>query len=234
MKDQHMLVNSNATASQRKTAITLITVNVLSLFAMAHHPTAHGESGTGLLNALVAMGGLNQFIHGALIATTLITWLCLVEFSTSGFKHWLVRNALLLYSFGTLAMTGAALINGFVSIRLADQLLHASADLQQGGPLLLQFSWAVNQTLVGFAVIAMCAGIACWSLHLCSGSKHARILGIAGLIMAITQIGMQWIHHGNYDVHQMMVFVVWHALWCIAIAFLMLGREKHANTVKAE
>ena len=45
---------------------------------------------------------------------------------------------------------------------------------------------------------------------------------------------MQWIHRGNYDVHQMMVFVVWHALWCIAIAFLMLGREKHANTVKAE
>ena len=229
MRDQHMLVNLTPTSSQRNAAIILITVNVLSLFAMLHHPVAHGDSHTGFMQSLISMAGLNQLVHGALIATTLITWLCLVEFSAHNFKKALVRNAILLYSLGSFAMVGAALTNGFVIIRLAEQLTQSSNELQAASPLLFQMTWAINQTLTAFAVIAMCAGIAAWSIHLLSGTKHARILGIAGLVMVAVQIGMQWVHHGNYDVHQMLIFVVWHAAWCIAIAFLMLDKIKHTN-----
>lgn len=225
MKDQSTLLNSTPQTSQRIAAIILITVNVLALLAMLHHPTAHGDSHAGFLQSLVSMGGLSQLVHGALIATTLITWLCLVEFSTPHLQQALVRNGILLYSIGSFAMVGAALTNGFVIIRLAEQLMQSSAELQAASPLLFNMTWAVNQTLVGFSVIAMCAGIACWSVHHLSGTKYARILGVAGLIMTIVQLGMQWIHHGNYDVHQMLVFVVWHALWCIAIAVLMLRKS---------
>ena len=210
--------------------MTLITVNVLSLLAMAHHPVADHDSNTGFMQSLISMGGLNQLVHGVLIATTLVTWLCLVEFSANSLKQALVRNGMLLYSLGSFAMAGAAMTNGFVITRLAEGLVNSPTELQAASPLHFQLTWAVNQTLVGFAVIAMCAGIACWSVHLLSGSKHARILAVAGLVMVAVQMGMQWLHHGNYDVHQMMVFVVWHALWCIAMAFLMLDNAKHGNT----
>jgi hypothetical protein len=230
MKDQNMLARSSSNASHRNAAITLITVSVLSLFAMAHHPTAHGDSAGDVLQSLNTMSGLNQIVHGALIATTLITWLCLVEFSVHKLKQALIRNGMLLYSLGTFAMVGAAMINGFVISRLAQQLVQSSDQLQTASPILFQLTWAVNQTLVGFAVVAMCAGIACWSIHLLSGSKHVRILAVAGLVMIVIQLAMQWIHHGNYDVHNMLVFVVWHALWCIAMAFLMLGKAKHMDT----
>lgn len=227
MKDQTTLANLAPSSSHRIAAIVLITVNVLSVLAMAHHPTASTESPTVFMQTLIWIRGLNQLVHGGLIATTLITWLCLVEFSAHNLKQVLVRNGILLYSLGTFAMVGAAMTNGFIITRLAESLLQSSNDLQAASPLLFQFTWAVNQTLTGFAVITMCAGIACWSLHLISGGKHARILGIAGLIMTMIQIGMQWTHHGNYDVHQMLIFVVWHSLWCIAIALLMLGKAKH-------
>jgi hypothetical protein len=229
MKDQTSLANSVPSSSHRIAAIVLITVNVLSVLVMAHHPTASMESPVGFMQTLISIRGLNQLVHGGLIATTLINWLCLVEFSAHNLKQALIRNGILLYSLGTFAMVGAAMTNGFIITRLAEGLLQSASGLQAASPLLFQFSWAVNQTLVGFAVITMCAGIACWSLHLISGTKHARILGIAGLVMTIIQIGMQWIHHGNYDVHQMLVFVVWHSLWCIAIALLMQGKAKHAN-----
>lgn len=226
MKDQNTDVIPAPAPSQRIAAIVLISVNVLSMFAMLHHPTAQGDSQTGFMQSLVSMGGLNQLVHGALIATTLITWLCLLEFSAPKWKQALVRNGILLYSLGTFAIVGAALTNGFVIIRLAEALMQSPAGIQSASPMLFQLTWAVNQTLTGFAVIAMCAGIACWSVHLFSGTTYARILGVFGLVMAFAQIAMQWIHHGNYDVHQMLVFVVWHALWCIAIAILMLRQAK--------
>ena len=229
MKDQNTLVNSTPHSSQRIAAIILITVNVLSMLAMLHHPVAHGDSHTGFMQSLISMGGLNQLVHGVLIATTLITWLCLVEFSTHNLKQALVRNGILLYSLGSFAMVGAAMTNGFVIIRLAEGLIQSSAELQAASPLLFKMTWAVNQTLTGFAVIAMCAGIASWSAHLLSGTKYARILAVAGLVMAIVQVGMQWIHHGNYDVHQMLIFVVWHSVWCVGIAVLMLGKAKHMD-----
>lgn len=222
MKDKNMLLNTTPASSQRIAAITMITVNVLSMLAMMHHPVADHDSNTGFVQSLVSMGGLNQLVHGALIATTLITWLCLVEFSAHNLKQAIVRNGILLYSLGSFAMVGAAMTNGFVIIHLAEGLQQSSNELQAASPSLFQLTWAVNQTLTGFAVIAMCAGIACWSVHLLSGSKYARILAVAGLVMATVQVGMQWIHHGNYDVYQMLIFVIWHALWCIAIAILML------------
>ncbi len=224
MKDQNTDVNSTPVSSQRIAAIVLIAVNVLSTFAMMHHPTAHGDSHTGFLQSLNAISGLNQLVHGALIAFILTTWLCLIEFSMPNWKRASVRNGILLYSVGIFAMIGAALTNGFVLIRLAEDLANASNELQAASSLIFKLTWAVNQTFDNLGVIAMCAGIACWSIHLLSGSKYARLLGIAGLVMVIAQMGMQWIHHGHFGVHEMLVFVVWHSLWCIAMAVLMLRK----------
>jgi hypothetical protein len=225
MKDQNIFMNSSPSPSHRTAAIMLIAVSVLSVMMMAHHPTASTESPTDFMQTLISIRGLNQLVHGGLIATTLITWLCLIEFSAHDLKQALVRNGILLYSLGTFAMVGAAMTNGFIISRLAESILQSSTNLQAASPLLFQFTWSVNQTLDGFAVITMCTGIACWSIHLISSTKHARLLGVAGLVMASVQIVLQWTQHGNYDIHQMLIFVVWHSLWCINIAFLMLRKQ---------
>jgi len=225
MKEQNTDIHSTPSSSLRNAAFVLIAVNVLGLMAMLHHPVAHGASHTDLMQSLISMGGLNQLVHGTLIATVLTTWLCLFEFAMPAWKHTTVRNGILLYSLGTFAMVGAAMTNGFVIIRLAEGLRQSSNELQAASPLLFQLTWAVNQTLTGFGVIAMCAGIASWSLHFLSGAKHTRIFAVAGLLMVVMQIGMQWIHHGNFNVHQMLIFVAWHAAWCIAVAILMLRKD---------
>ena len=227
MKDQNTDVISTLAASGRIAAIALITVNVLSMFAMMHHPVAHADSHTSFLQSLTNISGLNQLVHGSLIATMLITWLSLVEFAVPAWKQASVRNGILLYSIGIMAMLGAALTDGFVIIHLAKGLLDASSELQAASPLLFKMTWAINQTLAGFSVIMLCAGIGCWSVHLLSGTRYARLLAIAGLLMVAVQLGMQWIHHGHFGVTEMLVFVVWHSLWCIAMALLVLRKATH-------
>lgn len=225
MKDKNTDANSAATASQRTAAIVLIVVNVLSTVAMMHHPTAHGDSYSGFLQSVNAIRGLNQLVHGALIAFVLITWLCLIEFALPHWKRASVRNGILLYTVGIFALIGAALTNGFVLIRLAEDLANASNELQAASPLLFKLTWAVNQTFDNLGVIAMCAGIASVSLHLLSSTKVARLLGIAGLVMVVAQLGMQFIHQGHFGVHEMLIFVAWHSLWCIAMAMLVLRKS---------
>jgi hypothetical protein len=235
MKNQNIATHF-AASHQRNAAITLIVVNVLSVVVMAHHPTASTHSALGFIQSLVAMRSLNQWVHGVLIATTLITGLCLLEFSVHNLKQIHVRNGMVLYALGALAMAVAALTNGFVITRMADGLLQSPAALQAASPLAFQLTWAVNQTLAEFAVIAMCAGIACWSMQLLIGaglSKYARTLGGIGLLLTTMQMLMQWLQHGNYGVPQMLVFVLWHGLWCIGIAFLMLARAKQTAPVMA-
>lgn len=226
MKDQNTDVNSAPASSRRTAAVVLIAVNVLSTVAMMHHPTAHGDSHSGFLQSLNAISGLNQLVHGALIAFILITWLCLIEFAIPNWRRASVRNGILLYTVGIFAMIGAALTNGFVLIRLAEDLANASTELQAASPLMFKITWAVNQTFDNLGVIAMCAGIASWSVHLLSGTKYTRLLGVAGLVMVVLQLGMQWIHHGHFGVHEMLVFVIWHSLWCIAMALSMLAKSK--------
>jgi hypothetical protein len=226
MNNQGIAANSVA-SHQRFAAITLIVVNVLGVLVMAHHPTASTHSALGFMQTLVAMRGLNQWVHGVLIGTTLITGLCLLEFSAHSLKQLYVRSGMVLYALGALAMAGAALINGFVITRLAEALLQSPATLQAASPLAFQLTWAINQTLAEFGVSMMCAGIACWSMQLLNGiSKYARTLGGLGLLLTLMQMLLQWLQQGHYGVPQMLVFVLWHGLWCIGIAFLMLARAK--------
>ena len=97
----------------RTSGLAIVVGVIVSVAMMSHHPTGGGHAGAAGVAEAAHVAGLNRFVHGALIAASLV-----LAFGFQGFAAQLARPlarfALLLYVAGTAAMVGAALVNGFV------------------------------------------------------------------------------------------------------------------------
>src|SRR5689334_7401672 len=127
-------------------ARVLLASALISMFAMAHHPTAHGVPPAELLRALIEKQALNAWVHGTLIALLLATTWALVELSAwRGLHRAPVRAAVLLQWTGVLAMIVAALVSGFLTTRIATRFVDAGAAGLEQARALLAAGWEVNQ-----------------------------------------------------------------------------------------
>ena len=225
----HPVASSSSPHARRVAAIALIVVNLLSIPAILHHPTAGPHDAASLVAAITRIGAFNAAIHGTLIALMLTTWLALGEFSAwRGAGRALVRCAGQLYGAGVAAMTGAALINGFVIVRLARDVARVGVE-----PFaqMSRLCWAFNQTLAATGLILLSLGIAAWSLHLLHERGRARALGAYGLLATLICIGGYATGAFVLDVHGMVILICTHTLWLVGAGLLMLrsAREPSAS-----
>lgn len=166
-------------------AATLFGASALEVLAMAHHPTAHGNSGDALVGAVTRIDGQNAIVHAAMIAMLLAVWIALGEYSAWRGARTATRIAGRLYAAGVAAMVGAALVNGFAMEAVATRALAAGGDAVHDAARLFPLAWALNQALAGFGVFALSLGIAAWSTELWRGpGRLARITAGYGVTMA--------------------------------------------------
>jgi hypothetical protein len=121
-------------------------------------------------------------------------------------------------------MVGAALVSGFISTGVSALLPHATAvDLQINLQILL-LCRVLNQSCANFAVVAMSAGIVCWSLDLCRNSGSLRAVGVFGCLVGLVPALALLFGELRLDVHGMTEVVVAQSAWNIAVALLMIYR----------
>jgi hypothetical protein len=158
------------TANARPAAALLIAAPALSVLGMAHHPTGHGQ-GAALLASLAAMGPLANLVHGALLALMLAQLIGQAGLAAQlGWQRLPVLGAAIAQLAGALALTGAAVINGFATPMLARRLMDAGyTGLEQLRPPLWLLSaqaqaWAQIGT-GAWAVALALWGLAVWPRH---------------------------------------------------------------------
>ncbi|WP_197042179.1 hypothetical protein, partial [Sandarakinorhabdus oryzae] len=143
----------------RLTAALLMATAALSVIGMAHHPTGHGHGAT-LLESLAAIGPTAGLVHGALLAVMLAQLIGQAGLAGRlGWPRLVVQGAFLAQAAGALALTGAAVVNGFTLSPLAQSMVAAGyTQPDQFRPLL----WALFAQAQAWAQI----GTAAWALAL--------------------------------------------------------------------
>lgn len=212
-------------SSTRLPAIVLISAGVVGALVMTLHPTAQGMGATARLNSLTMISALAMHVHMAMIASVVSLWLALAYiakcFPLSGWIWLAVR----LYSIGTAAMLGAALVSGFITGDYLGRVLpKLSAAEDALPPILLAFS--TNQVLSGFGTIFMSAAIAAWSMALVrTHGPLARGCGIYGIISGLACIVAYATGFLSFDVVGMTAVVVAHGAWYSLLGTWLLRRR---------
>jgi hypothetical protein len=210
-------------AAARAAGALLIGGSILEIAAMAHHPSVHAHDLAAVLVQLRALSAASAWVHGVLIALMLTVFFALTEFAWQrGITRPAIRAGLIAYAAGVVAMMGAALVDGFVTPRvaiLAEGL--GAADLSITAQL-LHLCILFNQALAHLGAIAMSVAIIAWSLDLLRRAGFERALGAAGIAIGLGCVAALIAGVLQLDVHGMMLVLVLQAAWTIGVGVLLL------------
>jgi len=212
-----------AGTTTRLAGVILLAASVLEIAVMAHHPTVHRADIAEVVEQISRLAWLDGVVHGVLMGLMLLVVYGFSEFALRrGLERPLIRAGAIAYGAGALVMLGAALVDGFVVTGVASLTPHGTAvDLQINAQLLI-LCRVMNQSCANFGVVAMSAGIGCWSLDLLRDGGQRRMTGVLGcLVSAVPAIALMCgLMH--LDVHGMMAVLLLQALWNVAVGVLML------------
>src|SRR4051794_36982689 len=152
-------------------------------FALAH-PQLNSRQLAGVMRELAAGATFNGWIHGSLIALYLCIATGFVGVSRRlGFARPAAPAGLVFFSAGTLAMMGAAVINGFALGIFAGRYpeLHPEQSAALGSAINMVGSIAA--VWAGIGAVATSAAILAWSSLLVRRAGGLRIIGGAGLAL---------------------------------------------------
>lgn len=151
--------------NDRLAGAALAGASILSIVAMAHHPSGPGH------------GLLTQLVHGTMIAIVLVAFAGYVRLAARrGLDRFFNLLALVAYGAGAAANVLAATINGFVVERVVAN--GVSEDI-------LRLCWEFNQALAYGAVYATSFAFLSWGADLARAPGLRRIVGLVGLAAAL-------------------------------------------------
>ena len=194
---------------------------------MAHHPSVHAHDLATVLVQLQALSAVSAWVHGVLIALMLIVFFALTEFAWQrGITRPAIRAGLIAYAVGVVAMTGAALVDGFVTPRVAMLSPGVSATDLQVTAQLLKLCMLFNQALASLGAVAMSVGITAWSVDLMRGAGAERALGVFGVAIGLGSAGALILGALQLDLHGMMLVLLLQVIWTTGVGVLLL-RTRH-------
>jgi hypothetical protein len=209
--------------SVRVAAWVLIVGPLLEVAAMVQHPSVHSHAAAEVLAQVRALSSLAALVHGVLIALMAAILLALLEFSVRrNLSRPLVRSGLLAYALGVIAMTGAALMGGFVAPAVAHVNPGVTgADLQQMVAF-LAFAMLVNQALAPCGAILMSVGILGWSLDLRRGPAPQRLLAYFGIVSGLGAALALASGLLRLTVHGMTLVTLLQGVWTVGAGLVLL------------
>lgn len=199
----------HANADDRLAGAALAGASVLSILAMAHHPSGVGHD------------GLAQIVHGAMIAIVVVLFSGYVRLARRlGLHRFTVLLALTLCGAGAIANILAATINGFV----VGQLVAHGV-----GPDTLRLCWELNQALAYGAVYAASAAFLIWGAHLLARAGLARVIGAIAMAAGLAAAAL--LMAGTLAMNVAGAFIVYslHAVFGVAAG----GYLTHATRTNA-
>lgn len=209
-------------SSARGAGALLIAATLLEMLAMAHHPQVHSHDLAQAITQLKGLAGVSAWVHGVLITLMWLGFFALSEFTLRhNPQRTAVRFGFMAYAAGVAALTGAAIVSGFITARVAQAGAGLDAtDLRITGQL-LNLCAMCNQALARLGVVAMSAGIAAWSADLVRAGGLERVLGVLGLAIGVGGAGALLGGVLQLDVHGMLAVVVAQGIWCMGVGVLL-------------
>jgi hypothetical protein len=205
--------------------IAIVGSALLSVFAMAHHPTAGGADFMTYARNVARIAFIDQAVHGALLVLmAVITWALVVFALRRGLGSPLVTLGLVAWAIGITGMTAAGIFNGFVTVDLARRALAAPENSEMLRAVFIGLGAAIGVVAV-IGAIAMSAAMFFWSADLARSTGAVRTVGglglAAGALLVLALLaGMIRLNVGG----MMLVVLVWSA-WFTGVGGLMILRK---------
>jgi hypothetical protein len=209
----------------RTAGIAIAVCAVITIFAVAHHPTVSARAPAEALIQMVQLATPDRIVHGALIA---IVSVLLFGFTIFSLRRGLHRHTsvagLIAYAIGTALLIGAALIDGFFTPAIAERYAGASPDAVKGAIQVLIAGALTIQILTKFGFIAISMAVAFWSADLIGTPGSLRATGVIGFVSGIAAVGVS-IFSGHLNPHSLSAIVIVQAIWYVAVAVLLVRRH---------
>jgi hypothetical protein len=205
--------------------IAMVSSALLSLFAMAHHPTAGGADFMAFAANVERIAFIDQVVHGVLIAlVAVITWGLLVFALRRGVASPLVTLGMVGWAIGVAGLTAAAVFNGFASVELARRALAAPESSE-----MLRAAFVALGAVIGVVTVIGSLGISAamffWSADLSRTAGALRWVGALGLAAGALLVlalltGMVRLNLGGMT----LLLAVWSG-WFVGVGALMILRR---------
>jgi hypothetical protein len=197
--------------------IVLLGASLVSVFALAHHPTLRG--GAPVMEQVAEQAMMDRVVHGAMIvvvAAWAFGWVELCAWLGAGRAA--VRAGAIAAALGVVTLVCAAAVDGFAIPVLAERVAGADgvAALRMCGALVVACS-AVGTTALAAAMVA-------WSVAMARG---ARGVAVAGVVVAAAPVVLLAGGVVALDAHGIVVMALCQLVWNAAagIALIRAARD---------
>ena len=212
--------------SGRVAGFAIVGSAVLALAAIAHHPTVgSARSAADLIAQLVALSTVDEVVHGTLIVLIAALLFGFTVFAQRcGLHRGVVVFGLIAFALASVAMTGAALLDGFVIPAFAARYSGASPASIDTALHVLTAIGAAVQVLTKFAIAATAVAIVSWSAGLVRASGPPRVAGVVGFVSAAAAVAVLVMTRG-LNPHSLGIIVGLQSIWYGTIGILLIRRD---------
>ncbi len=211
----------------RSAGLAIAAGALLTLVAIGHHPHLGSHQTGNAMGSIAALATMDRLVHGAVIALALALAYGFAIFALRrGLQRPSVVIGVVAFTFGTGAIIGAGLIDGFVISDLAERYADAApAALDRVYPLMGLCMSAIDACTM-FGLLAIAVAALAWAIALVGSRDRAtRATGIVGSGSALLTTVLLASTHGQLQPRNLLLILLAQTLWSGCAAFLLLTRR---------
>jgi hypothetical protein len=224
--EQHSARNNESLLSDRAAGVAIALGSLSSLLFMLHHPQFRGGETAEFIDQVLRIRGENAVVHGSLIA---ILGVLLAGFSRLaerlGGAPFDVRVGLIAYGTGTVALTAAGLVDGFIVPEFVSRYQGRPPEGLETVRHVLALCRAANQVCTRVGLVAVTAGMLLWSARLVRLPGFPRGVGAVGCVAAPALIVGLVSRRLTLDVHGMLAFLLTQSVWNLGVAAELIRKR---------
>jgi hypothetical protein len=219
-------LGTNSHAS-RIMSLIIVFACVAMIVLVTHHPVAAGGSLPETLEIIRQSTTADQTVHGALMVVLSLLAVAMWHFSSMlGIERTIVRAAALAYLLAIVLAFFAMVNDGFAIPMIATHCERSpdTAACLARVEIMLSYSVIQIQAFARLAFLAMPIAFACWSVALWRHGTYAKVVALAGIVSAVTQIALLYSVASVLTPKTLLIVLGAQVVWYLAVAALMGGR----------
>ena len=206
--------------------LILVFTALVTLIVLAHHPVIKARETDELFTQIVKTAFADRLVHGALILFAIIQLFAFCRFARrQNIQRTPVLLGLIFYSLGTVAMIGAALVDGFFVPEIGASYLHASQATADAGLALLRFCSIAIQLFTKSSVIAVSTAIVLWSFSFMRAGRGPLLAAFIGVAAVLSQAYILALGESMITAHTIVFVAAPQMLWNVVVGLLLIGGE---------
>ena len=206
--------------------LTLVFSALVSLIVVAHHPVIKVRETDELFTQMVKKAFADRLVHGALIMLVIVQLFAFCRFARrQNIERTPVLLGFIFYSLGTVAMIGAALVDGFFLPEITASYLHMSQASADAGLALLRFCSIAIQLFTKSSVLAISMAILLWSFSFVRAGRASLLARFIGVAAVLFQAYILVLGGSIITAHKILFVAAPQMFWYIGVGLLLVGGE---------